>query len=195
MTDPRSSAGQVPVLPLSGPLERWPDVTTAQARAMLEQALSGLALGPVDQDAAARLSGSGPAGLDPAIAAAVVASWIRGGFEAGLAAGRAEVVDEVAVVQAARDEARALARKLATARATLERVSGWWRDATAERDEAREDLEQTAGAQERYGRVVDEVVAAATDAEPSVEDSTADARAALRVLLVRIERAVTEVAR
>jgi hypothetical protein len=104
MTDPRDSE-QGPVLPVAGPLERWPDVTTAQARAMLDTALSGLGLGPVDQDARDRLTGLDPVGLDPAMAAAVIASWVRRGFEAGLHAGRGEVLDEAAAVRRARAEA------------------------------------------------------------------------------------------
>jgi len=165
---------QIPVLPPAGPLQAWPDVTTAQAAGMLEQALSGLALGPVDQDAAARLTG-----LDPAIAAAVVASWIRRSFQAGLATGRAEAVDETPAVQQVRAEARALTRKLTTARAARAQVYGWWRDATAERDEAREDLEQ----------VIDQVAAAAVEAGLVVDDDTADTRVVLRTLLARLEQA------
>jgi hypothetical protein len=180
MTDPRDSE-QGPVLPVAGPLERWPDATTAQARAMLDTALSGLGLGPVDQDARDRLTGLDPVGLDPVAAAAAIASWVHRSFQAGHHAGRAE--------------ARAQADKLERAVATLKRVNSWWRDATAERDEAREDLEAAAAAEERYGRVVDEVVAAATEAECVVEDDTADTRVALRVLLVGIERAVAGVAR
>src|SRR5512143_3954066 len=129
-------------LPPAGPLTRWPDVTTAQAHRMLEQALAGLTLGPVDQDAQARLTE-----LDPAIAAAVVASWLRRAWTAGVAAGRAEVVDEAPAV--------------ARARATVAQVPRWWRDATAERDEARDDLRAAARAEERCGQVVDEVVTAA----------------------------------
>jgi hypothetical protein len=183
MTGPRDSAGRVPVLPPSGPLAGWPDVTAGQARAMLDTALSGLALGPVDRDARDRLTGPDPVGPDPvgpgpAVVAAVVAGWIRRGFEAGLSAGRAELVDEVAVVQAARAEALALARKLTTAEVTLARVSGWWRDATGERDEARDDLEQ----------VVAGIAAAAAEAGLVVDDDTADLRVALRMLLRRLEQ-------
>jgi hypothetical protein len=137
------------VVPPAGPLEQWPQVTPGQAAQMLGSALEGLALGSVDRDAAQRLTG-----LDPAIAAAVVASWIRRAFEAGLAAGRAEMVDEAPAVAAARAEA----------------------------GQARADAEV-------YGRVIDEVVTAAADAEPAAEDDTADARAALVALLTRIERA------
>lgn len=42
---------------------------------------------------------------------------------------------------------------------------------------------------ETYGRVIDEIVTAAAEAEPATEDDTADTRAALAGLLVRIERA------
>jgi hypothetical protein len=120
---------------------------------MLDTALSGLRLGPVDQDARDRLTGLDPVSLDPAVAAAVVAGWVRRGFETGLAAGRAEVLDEAAAVRQARAEA------------------------------------------DVYGQVVDDVVTAATEAEPAVEDDTADARAVLRALLARIERAVAGVGR
>src|SRR5512143_1280138 len=140
-------------LPPAGPLTRWPDVTTSQAHRMLEQALAGLTLGPVDQDAQARLTE-----LDPAIAAAVVASWLRRAWTAGVAAGRAEVVDEAPAVARARAKAQARTRQLAAARATVAQVTRWWRDATAERDEARDDLRAAARAEERCGQVVDEVV-------------------------------------
>jgi hypothetical protein len=168
-----SDSPQISVLPPAGPLEQWPDVTTAQAAGMLEQALSGLALGLVDHAAQARLTM-----LDPAIAAAVVASWIRRGFAAGLVAGRAEVVDEAPVVQQVRAQARATAKKLTTALAARAEVYGWWRDATTERDEALEDLEQ----------LVAEITTAAVEAALVVDDDTADTRAALRTLLAQLEQ-------
>jgi hypothetical protein len=151
-------------VPSAGPLEQWPDVTTAQARAMLEAALEGLALGPVDDVVRDRLTG-----LEPAAAAAVVAGWLRRVFEAGLSAGRAEVVDEQPTVQRLRAEIERRARIAA--------------GLIAEREAAEDDAEV-------YGRVVDEVVTAAADAATAAaEDDTADARAALVALLVRIERA------
>jgi hypothetical protein len=85
-------------MPSGEALHVWPEVTTGQGRAMLEHALVGLDLGPVDKDAQDRLTGPGRP-LDPAIVAAVVASWLRRTFEAGLNAGRAERVDEAAAVQ------------------------------------------------------------------------------------------------
>jgi hypothetical protein len=152
-------------VPPAGPLEQWPDVTAAQARAMLEAALEGLALGPVDVVVRDRLT-------DPdrslATAAVVVAGWLRRVFEAGLSAGRAEVVDEQPTVQRLRAEIERRARIAA--------------GLIAERKAAEDDAEV-------YGRVVDEVVTAAADAGPAAEDDTADARAALVALLVRIERA------
>jgi phosphoglycolate phosphatase-like HAD superfamily hydrolase len=118
--------------------------------------------------------------LDPAIAAAVVASWIRRSFEAGLAAGRTEAVDETPVVQQVRAEARSLTRRLTTARAARAQVYRWWRDATTERDEVRDDVEQ----------LVDELAAAAAEAALVVDDDTADPRVGLRTLLARIEQTV-----
>jgi hypothetical protein len=153
-------------VPPAGPLEQWPDVTAAQARAMLEAALEGLALGPVDVVVRDRLT-------DPdrslATAAVVVAGWLRRVFEAGLSAGRAEVVDEQPTVQRLRAE--------------IERRARIEAGLIAERKAAEDDAEV-------YGRVVDEVVTAAADAATAAaEDDTADARAALVALLVRIERA------
>jgi hypothetical protein len=162
-------------LPPVGPLERWPSVSMPQAAGMLKQGLSGLALGRVDRNVREWLT----TGLD-ASRGAVVAGWLRRSFEAGLAAGRTEAVDEALVVQQARAEARSLARRLTTARAARAQVYGWWRDATTERDEARDDVEQ----------LVAELAAAAVEAALVVDDDTADPRVGLRTLLARIEQTV-----